>query len=164
MFLFFHKSLFFHFFHLLALVKYLGQLQNGIFTNSVIEQFLIQYKRNHHESTKLVPIFSPEKNDPNVTFSINPGTGKNEMSIAYGQARKEVSNLLVGSDRNKVASVIKYNDKLYICTDTSLDTNGVLTYVESTPLGNTNNFIEYNANEQGYLIQSVIISSMDTTH
>lgn len=99
--------------------------------------FIEQFKRNHSDDYRIVPKIS--KDDISGTISEVGST----LTISSKDGDK--ASISAIATNKAIASIIKYNKKLYkrISYD---ENNEVIKYEQITPLGNKNNFLEYDAN------------------
>lgn len=124
------------------------------------DDFLLQYRRNHTDNFRVVPNIKVKKSIS--TSSSTDGLGNRRMTFSFSSEaasaqfivkKVEQKNL---EDRVIPAPVIVYNNKVYF--NPVVNSDGSITYMETTTLGNTNNFLEYDMNESG----SEISTSMET--
>lgn len=113
----------------------------------IASEFLTQFRRNHYNEPKIVPVLKPSN-------KFNTSTSKNSITFAFNKRRAGIKSIIVEETIKGItwAPVINYNDKLYILSDSNDNT---VTYIETTPLGNPNNFLEYNAEEGGLMASAI---------
>ena len=123
-------------------------------------EFIRQFKRNHSDDAKVVPKFTSaelKKEQLIVDQNVNVLTFKPKEG---NDTKRQKFNKLLGSTKQDPVSMIRVDNKLY-SLDTNLTKNGdredwVFVYKEIKPLGNNNNFLEYNANGDSETLTSVI--------
>lgn len=126
---------------------------NDIVVDSAIDSFLYQFRRNHANDYRLAPrVRESEK--------LNAVVSKGKITFTF--SKKGVNPAFVINpqkiDVDHLSPVIWYKDKLYMIPQDFIETSNSITvsYEATTPLGNTNNFLEYNANEEGaYLVTAM---------
>lgn len=139
----------------LSIPGYVDTIRNVEFNDNYVsvDDFIYMFLRNHSNEFKLVPRFSD--NDRVKINEDNDVNGNKIITFAFDKKKHGMDSIIVStsSDSTTFAPVIMYNDKLYMKPNyTEGDT--VVTYVETTPLGNTNNFLEYG--EDGAYMKSVL--------
>lgn len=136
----------------LALPKYIEAISDPEFNDYLvnIEEFLLQFRRNHANNSKIVPELSQSKH---LKFS----TSNKVLTIKFNKKKQGLSSILVGTGRDEVAPVIKVKDKLYFAENTSIKGTDSISYIEIEPLGNPNNFLEYNAMEDAVTMKSALL-------
>jgi hypothetical protein len=146
----------------LALGDYIDTISNPTFNdNSVnIEEFLLQYRRNHSNDTKMVPVLDKPKKAKGTKITVSTNKkGKSTLTITYDKNKKGLSGIIANRKAisTMFAPVIKYNNKLYYAENYEIEgSDGTIIYQQTSELGNTNNFLEYNANESAVDMTSVI--------
>jgi hypothetical protein len=123
------------------------------------EDFLMQYRRNHSNNSIIVPKLT-RNNQFSVTYN-KGANGESTIEISF-KSKSTLRSIITDLDDSytSYAPVIKLDDKLYYTDDYLLNSAAnSITYTEISPLGNTNNFLEYNANENGYDMKSAINNS-----
>lgn len=127
-----------------SIAGYIDYLEDIEFNNSLVnvEEFLYQFLRNHTDSFKLVPEYKPNKR---VEIDINKNIkGKNVITFTHDNKYSGMHSILIEKGEDPIyAKVIQHEGKLYM--NPILGVNSV-TYTETTPLGITNNFLEYDGN------------------
>ena len=115
---------------------YVDTIRNPEFNDEevYIHGFIVQFLRNHTTDYKLVPRLD--------TDSKNVASFDNLKGKGIAIHKSHAGSVIVKSTATDTvfAPVIVYNDKVYILDTFSKD---MATYLESTPLGNPNNFLEY---------------------
>ena len=121
-------------------------------TDVNIDDFMYMFLRNHSNEYKLVPRLE-DNGGITIDESISKVTGKKELNITYGKSFDKVDSIIVERNPQDItyAPVIMYNDTLYMLKRGG---TGYVTYSETTPLGNPNNFLEYSP--EGADTESVI--------
>ena len=134
----------------LAIDRYVDTLRdphfNDIVVDTSVDSFLYQFRRNHASDNRLAPrVREHEKlkvttaKDGSITFTFS----KKGINPAFVLDPRKI-------DLDNIAPVVWYKDKLYMMPQDFMDTGSTIsvTYEATTPLGNTNNFLEYNANTE----------------
>ena len=122
---------------------------NDYMTNA--SDFIYQFKKNNTNNRKLVPSLLKEKASKfKITYFTTP-SGKQAVKFNFNNKKEGLTKISLG--KNGWFNLIEFDRQLYELYDSNID--GEVTYVKTEPLGNTNNFIEYNGNE-GMNIESVI--------
>ena len=135
---------------------YINAISDPMFMDEdvIIDEFLTQFRRNHTQDNKIVPTL---KSHSKVKVSYTKNVNKENVITFKFDAKKKlgIKSILIddSGESNVWAPVINYEDKVYMNPVEVSD--GVLRYIETTPLGNPNNFLEYNYNE-GTTMVSVI--------
>lgn len=106
-----------------------------------IDDFMYMFLRNHSNEYKLVPRLE-DSDGVTIDESTSKTTKKKELNIEYGKRYDKVDSIIVERGLYDItyAPVIMYNDTLYMLKKGG---KGYVTYSETTPLGNPNNFLEY---------------------
>lgn len=146
----------------LAIPGYIDSIRDINYNDSFdVDDFLLQYRRNHTDNLKVVPHITQRKSISSSITVDGAGNRKITFTFASDNASSQFIVKKVKSRSGKVsvkntvvAPVILYNDKVYFNPDVNPD--GSITYTETTTLGNTNNFLEYNMNESGSEIKTFI--------
>ena len=135
---------------------YIESLRDVEFNNqaSNVDEFIIYFLRNHSEDARLVPKLKNEKLKIKRFKGIDR---KNKYTFTYNPNSKELQDIRLDSD-NEFSKFISFEDKLLMYES---NINNTVTYSESSPLGNTNNFLEYNANEVASEMNSVLKSPVE---
>ena len=118
-----------------------------------VDDFLYMFLRNHSDNYKLVPRFEGHlKVKVSEEKSVR---GNNCITFAFDKKKHGMDPVIVSTSVNGTvfAPVIKYKDKLYM-NPIYNEGDNIVTYTETTPLGNTNNFLEYGP--EGALMKSVL--------
>lgn len=132
--------------------RYVETIRNVEFNDDYVSvyDFIYMFLRNHSNEFKLVPRFTPSEK-----VKISEDNRSKSITFSFNKKKYGMDSIIVSSSAlgTTFAPVIMYNDKLYMKLiyaegDTSV------TYTETTPLGNTNNFLEYD--EEGAFMKSVI--------
>ena len=141
---------------------YVEAVSNSEFGDSsvIAEEFLNQFRRNHTQDVRIVPALKPSskvgvRNSKNIRK-------ENIITFTFDKRRKTGMRSIIASDTSKKtvwAPVIVYEGKVYM---SPVGTDNTVTYTETTPLGNANNFLEYNYNE-GSSMKSVIGNTSTNT-
>lgn len=141
-----------------AIPGYIEAISNPEFEDSsvIAEEFLNQFRRNHTQDVKIVPILKPHNK---VKYEKSKNIKKeNIITFRFDKLRKTGMRPIIVSDNSQGitwAPVIIYDDKVYM---NPIGTDNSVTYTETTSLGNANNFLEYSYNE-GSSMKSVIGNS-----
>ena len=111
--------------------------------------FLIQFLRNHSQNKKLVPEFI--KSD-----KVKVNKKGNTVTFSFNKKRHGMYSITVdeSSEDSKFAKVITYNDDVYVKVEGSEGPQSVK-YVFAGPLGNQNNFLEYDINDSAFMRSAV---------
>ena len=135
--------------------RYIETIREVDFNDSEVSvmDFLYQFLRNHTQDYKLVPRMV-ESDKVKVSKKTNV-KGDNIITFAYDKKMRGMDPIIVEKSMDSVtfAPVIMYNDKLYM---NPVDTGGSVSYTETTPLGNPNNFLEYGP--EGAYMKSVLVN------
>lgn len=132
----------------LAIPGYVQGLRN-MDVGIMEDDFIYQFMRNHCTDYKLVPRVKENKG-----LSVKEYRDKITFTFEKESASPTPAFVLdpQNIDSNHLAPVIWYNNRLYMRTSTEefIETGlkYSITYTETTPLGNNNNFLEYNANSE----------------
>lgn len=146
----------------LALGDYIDAVGNTTFNDSnvSIAEFLLMFRRNHAGNTKIVPSLEINSKSGNTRVSANTNNkGKIELTISYDAAQTGLDSVIANRKSASIvfSPVVTYNGKLYYTDNYEIPgSTGRVTYTEISPLGNTNNFLEYNANESAVDMVSVL--------
>lgn len=128
----------------LSLGNYIETISNINFNREVnVPDFIRQFRLNHTKNKKYVPELSS-----NAIVSKNLA-GKNTITIVPKEGLVEIRSIIVkeGTKECILAPIITYKGKVYEATQPSFtkgSTFGIV-YNEVSPLGNNNNFLEYDA-------------------
>lgn len=133
----------------LAVDRYVETLRDPNFNDVVVDyaqdDFLFQFRRNHASDGRLAP---------KVREHEKLKTSYSKGKITFTFPKKGISPAFVLNsqkiDLDHLAPVIWYKDKLYMMPQDFIESGASVsvTYELTTPLGNTNNFLEYNANSE----------------
>ena len=144
----------------LAIPGYIESIRDINYNNTFdVDDFLLQYRRNHTDNYKVVPHIT-QRNGMGVNLE-EDGTGNKKLIFTFtsksASAQFVVKKVKNGKradlEQSVVSPVIVYNNKVYYNPYISGDS---ITYTETTALGNTNNFLEYNMNETGSEIKTAL--------
>ena len=144
----------------LAIPGYIESIRDINYNNTFdVEDFLLQYRRNHTDNYKVVPHIT-QRNGMGVNLE-EDGAGNKKLIFTFtsksASAQFVVKKVKNGKradlEQSVVSPVIVYNNKVYYNPYISGDS---ITYTETTALGNTNNFLEYNMNETGSEIKTAL--------
>ena len=146
----------------LAIPGYVDSIRDINYNDSFdVDDFLLQYRRNHTDNFKVVPHITQRKGITPSSFTDGAGNRYVTFTFASDSASSQFIVKKVKRKSGKVsieetiaAPVIVYNDKVYF--NPNVNPDGSITYTETTTLGNTNNFLEYNMNESGSEIKTSI--------
>jgi hypothetical protein len=144
----------------LAMGNYVETVANPTFNDDIISinDFLLQFRRNRYNDRQLVPEFVKPK-EGSTTKARKDG---DKLIITYESKRLDLSSIVVekGDTSTTFVPVIMYDNNLYYAraNEISIGLNKIV-YSKIKPLGNTNNFLEYNAREGGMEMESVLDSS-----
>ena len=110
----------------LALPKYIEAISDPEFNDNYIniEEFLLQFRRNHANNSKIVPELAQSKH---LKFS----TLNKVLTVKFNKKKQGLNSILVGTNRDEVAPVIKVKDKLYFTENTSIKGTDSISYIES---------------------------------
>ena len=121
---------------------YTNMVNDIEFNNDFVDSddFIEQFKRNHSDELRIVPDVT--KRVENLHIENKNG------ELRFDGNRKSDLNALLSINKDSAVSVIKFNKKLYslIMQSDSYENGGFVIYKEVTPLGNLNNFLEYDMN------------------
>lgn len=144
----------------LAIPGYIESIRDINYNNTFdVDDFLLQYRRNHTDNYKVVPHII-QRNGMGVNLE-EDGAGNKKLIFTFtsksASAQFVVKKVKNGKradlEQSVVSPVIVYNNKVYYNPYISGDS---ITYTETTALGNTNNFLEYNMNETGSEIKTAL--------
>ena len=144
----------------LAIPGYIESIRDINYNNTFdVDDFLLQYRRNHTDNYKVVPHIT-QRNGMGVNLE-EDGAGNKKLIFTFtsksASAQFVVKKVKNGKradlEQSVVSPVIIYNNKVYYNPYISGDS---ITYTETTALGNTNNFLEYNMNETGSEIKTAL--------
>lgn len=144
----------------LAIPGYIESIRDINYNNTFdVDDFLLQYRRNHTDNYKVVPHIT-QRNGMVVNLE-EDGAGNKKLIFTFtsksASAQFVVKKVKNGKradlEQSVVSPVIVYNNKVYYNPYISGDS---ITYTETTALGNTNNFLEYNMNETGSEIKTAL--------
>lgn len=128
---------------------YVDTISNVEFNNDIvsIEDFLYMFRRNHTRDFKLVPRL--EAND-NVDVSTSSNRrGESSITFSFDKSKSGMNSIVISEGEETVwAPVIEFEGTIYMNPKQS---GSSVTYIETTPLGNTNNFLEYDGNSGAYM-------------
>ena len=146
----------------LAMGEYIDAVADPRFNDDRVSlaEFLLMFRRNHAGESKIVPTLKLNKSKGGTRISATTnGRGKIELTISYDKRKVGLEGIIANKKPTSTvfAPVIEYNGKLYYTEKYEISgSTGSVTYVETSPLGNTNNFLEYNANESAVDMTSVL--------
>lgn len=144
----------------LAIPGYIESIRDINYNNTFdVDDFLLQYRRNHTDNYKVVPHIT-QRNGIGINLE-EDGAGNKKLIFTFtsksASAQFVVKKVKNGKradlEQSVVSPVIVYNNKVYYNPYISGDS---ITYTETTALGNTNNFLEYNMNETGSEIKTAL--------
>lgn len=146
----------------LAIPGYVESVRDVNYNDSFdVNDFLLQYRRNHTDNFRVVPHITQKKGIASSITEDGAGNRKITFTFASDSASSQFIVKKVKRGSGKVstketvaAPVILYNDKVYF--NPEINSDGSITYTETTTLGNTNNFLEYDMNESGSEIRTSI--------
>lgn len=146
----------------LAIPGYVESVRDVNYNDSFdVNDFLLQYRRNHTDNFRVVPHITQRKGIASSITEDGAGNRKITFTFASDSASSQFIVKKVKRRSGKVsteeiiaAPVIIYNDRVYFNPEINQD--GSITYTETTTLGNTNNFLEYDMNESGSEIKTSI--------
>ena len=142
----------------LNIPRYIESIRDTEFNDNFvnIDDFLYMFLRNHTNEYKLVPRLNEnQKVKVSEEKTVN---GEKIITFAFDKNKHGMESIIVSTSVSGTtfAPVIVYNDKVYMYPRYVEGINRV-TYTETTPLGNTNNFLEYGP--EGAFMESVINNS-----
>lgn len=146
----------------LAMGEYIDAVADPRFNDDSVSlaEFLLMFRRNHAGESKIVPTLKLNKSKGGTRISATTnGRGKIELTISYDKRKVGLEGIIANKKPTSTvfAPVIEYNGKLYYTEKYEISgSTGSVTYIETSPLGNTNNFLEYNANESAVDMTSVL--------
>lgn len=148
----------------LSIPGYVDSIRDINYNDSFdVNDFLLQYRRNHTDNFKVVPHIAQNRG---MTTSMEvDGAGNKKITFSF-TSEFASSQFIVktikrkGEENQILAPVIVYKDKVYYNPVVSGES---FTYTETTALGNTNNFLEYNMNESGSEIETKLQSPIEET-
>lgn len=138
----------------LAIDGYVETIRDVSFEDDNVntQAFLLMFRRNHTKDSKIVPKLIKTK-----AFTVTEGKSLkgNTITIKFDKFKNGVKGIITeeSEDGDTFAPVITYEDKVYMSPKV---VGRSVVYIETTPLGNTNNFLEYDANDNAVSMQSVI--------
>lgn len=144
----------------LAIPGYIESIRDINYNNTFdVDDFLLQYRRNHTDNYKVVPHIT-QRNGMGVNLE-EDGAGNKKLIFTFTSksastqfvVKKVKNGKRADLEQSVVSPVIVYNNKVYYNPYISGDS---ITYTETTALGNTNNFLEYNMNETGSEIKTAL--------
>lgn len=144
----------------LAIPGYIESIRDINYNNTFdVDDFLLQYRRNHTDNYKVVPHIT-QRNGMGVNLK-EDGAGNKKLIFTFTSksastqfvVKKVKNGRRADLEQSVVSPVIVYNNKVYYNPYISGDS---ITYTETTALGNTNNFLEYNMNETGSEIKTAL--------
>lgn len=138
---------------------YVDSISDVTFNDNIvsIQSFLYMFLRNHSQDFKLVPRLE-NSNKVQVSKSTD-ARGNKTITFSYNKYKEGVKAIDISSDETAFSPVMMYENKLYMMPVIS---GNSVTYTETTPLGNTNNFLEYDGNDTAFM-ESVFNSSSETS-
>lgn len=144
-----------------AIPGYIEAIANPEFEDETViaEEFLNQFRRNHTQDVKIVPsLKSYSKDKTERSKNIRK---ENVITFKFDKRKSGLRPIIVNDTSQGVtwAPVIVFEDKVYM---NPVGTDNSVTYTETTPLGNANNFLEYNYNE-GSTMKSVISNAVKSS-
>lgn len=144
----------------LAIPGYIESIRDIDYNNEFdVDDFLLQYRRNHTDNYKVVPHIA-QRSGMGVNLE-EDGAGNKKLTFTFTSksasaqfiVKKVKNGRRADMEQSVVSPVIVYNNKVYYNPYISGDS---ITYTETTTLGNTNNFLEYNMNEVGSEIKTAL--------
>lgn len=144
----------------LAIPGYIENIRDINYNNTFdVDDFLLQYRRNHTDNYKVVPHIT-QRNGIGVNLK-EDGAGNKKLIFTFTSksasaqfvVKKVKNGRRADLEQSVVSPVIVCNNKVYYNPYISGDS---ITYTETTALGNTNNFLEYNMNETGSEIKTAL--------
>lgn len=144
----------------LAIPGYIESIRDINYNNTFdVDDFLLQYRRNHTDNYKVVPHIT-QRNGMGINLEEDGARNKkliftftSKSASAQFIVKKVKNGKRADLEQSVVSPVIVYNNKVYYNPYISGDS---ITYTETTALGNTNNFLEYNMNETGSEIKTAL--------
>jgi hypothetical protein len=138
---------------------YIDTVSNPEFNdnNVSLAEFLLQFRRNHSENSKIVPKLEIPKGKK--LKGVKVIADSKTLTISFGKDKGSLSSIIADRKPTSVvfAPVIEYNNNLYYVESSEVFSGTTsITYTKTYKLGNNNNFLEYNANESASEINSVI--------
>lgn len=127
---------------------YVDTISNVEFNNDIvsIEDFLYMFRRNHTRDFKLVP-----KLEASDSVDVNTSRGRkgNTITFSFDKHKSGMNSIVISEGEDTVwAPVIEFEGTIYMNPKQS---GSSVTYTETTPLGNTNNFLEYDGNSGAFM-------------
>lgn len=139
---------------------YVSTIRDVRFNDNLVsvDDFLYLFLRNHSNEYKLVPRFE-EHSKVEVSEGKNIRNNK-YITFAFDKKKHGMDPIIVSTSDNGTvfAPVIMYKNKLYM-NPVYNEGDNIVTYTETAPLGNTNNFLEYGPD--GALMKSVLNNNND---
>lgn len=136
--------------------SYINTIRDVEFNNDrfLSDTFISLYKRNHSNDRRIVPEIPSKVNvrmsGNQYIFEPRQGTVINEIYLGTP-----------GTDSGRYMDMIRYGKKLLQKVH-SIESENEARYIETTPLGAANNFLEYDGNVKGGYIKSVIGQPIET--
>lgn len=143
--------------------SYLEAISNPEFNDDDVHvnDFLMQFLRNHSSDRRLVPELKYEsiKNKKNVKIKADTKKGKKTITLDYSNGNKNGLNSIIVKNNvlgtTVFAPIIVFNNKLYYAASNNIaGENNSIVYIETTELGKVNNFLEYDANNNGNMVSA----------
>lgn len=137
-----------------AVEGYIDNIADVKFNDEFVipDEFLLMFRRNHSKDKRIVPELK-KNNKIKPSFSTNVRNQK-LTTFKFGENLNLMGSIIISGTSN-YAPVITYNDNILIYESHTKDS---VTYMETTTLGNNNNFLEYNANESAVTMKSVLLN------
>lgn len=139
----------------LNIPRYVSTIRDVEFNDNQVsvDDFIYMFLRNHSNEYKLVPRF-----EGHSKVKVSEGKsvrGNKYITFAFDKKMHGMDPVIVSTSANGTvfAPVIMYKDKLYM-NPVYNEGDNIVTYTETTPLGNTNNFLEYGP--EGAYMRSVL--------
>lgn len=129
--------------------NYVDTISNVEFNNDIvsIEDFLYMFRRNHTKDFKLVPKLEASDN-VDVSTSKNR-KGESSITFSFDKHKSGMNSIVISEGEETVwAPVIEFEGTIYM---NPKQFGSSVTYTETTPLGNTNNFLEYDGNSGAFM-------------
>ena len=119
----------------------------AFFDNSFVEEnFLEQFRRNHITELRIVPDIKLATNSKGTVRNTNNNV------LTFESKTADFLDELLSYDKKSPVAMIKYGNNYYKLTSWDSEKIGtpeaVVMYVKVDPLGNKNNFLEYDMNER----------------